>query len=57
MIKAFKQVFDSKDYIDFMNQSGFGMKIREAKEFGEFMETQHIGLQKIIEMAGYGKKQ
>jgi tripartite-type tricarboxylate transporter receptor subunit TctC len=56
LIKAFKQVFDSKDYIDFMNNNGFGMKIREAKEFGEFMETQHKGLQKIIEMAGYGKK-
>ena len=56
LISAFKQVFSSDDFKTFMNNNGFGIKIRESKAFGEFMATQHKGLEKIIKLAGYGKK-
>jgi tripartite-type tricarboxylate transporter receptor subunit TctC len=56
LIKALKQVFSSDDFVSFMNKNGFGIKIRDSKEFGEFMEAQHKGLEGIITLAGYGKK-
>jgi len=42
--------------VEFMNKNGFGMKMRDSKEFGEFMLVQHKGLEGIITLAGYGKK-
>jgi tripartite-type tricarboxylate transporter receptor subunit TctC len=56
LIKAFKQVLSSDDFVAFMNKNGFGIKIRDSKEFGEFMAAQHKGLEGIITLAGYGKK-
>jgi tripartite-type tricarboxylate transporter receptor subunit TctC len=56
LIDAFKQVFASQDFIAFMNNNGFGIKIRDSSAFGEFMVAQHAGLEKIIKSAGYGKK-
>jgi tripartite-type tricarboxylate transporter receptor subunit TctC len=56
LIHALKQIFGSEEYVSFMNKNGFGIKIREPKEFGEFMMTQFKGLEEIIESAGYGKK-
>ena len=56
LVAAFKKVFSSNDFKTFMNNNGFGIKIREAKAFGEFMAAQHKGLEEIIKLAGYGKK-
>lgn len=56
LVKAFKQVFSSDDFVAFINKNGFGIKIRDSKEFGEFMVAQHKGLEGIITLAGYGKK-
>ena len=57
LISAFKEIFASDDFKAFMNNSGFGIKIRDSKDFGEFMSAQHKGLENIIKLAGYGKKQ
>ena len=56
LVAAFKKIFSSDDFKTFMNNNGFGIKIRESKAFGEFMEAQHKGLEEIIKLAGYGKK-
>lgn len=56
LIKAFKEVFASDDFVDFMNKNGFGIRMRDSEEFGEFMREQHRGLEEIIKLAGYGKK-
>jgi tripartite-type tricarboxylate transporter receptor subunit TctC len=56
LVSAFKKIFSSDDFKTFMNNNGFGIKIRESKAFGEFMEAQHKGLEEIIKLAGYGKK-
>ena len=56
LIKAFKQIFSSDDFVQFMNKNGFGIKMRDSKEFGEFMMAQHKGLAGIIKLAGYGKQ-
>jgi len=54
---AFKKVFASEDFKNFMNQNGFGIKIRDSRAFGQFMMQQHRELENIIRAAGYGKKQ
>ncbi len=56
LVGAMKKVFASAEFKDFMNKSGFGVKIRDSKEFGEFMAAQHKDLEGIIKSAGYGKK-
>ena len=56
LVSAFKKIFSSDDFKTFMNNNGFGVKIRESKAFGEFMVAQHKGLEEIIKLAGYGKK-
>ena len=56
LVTAMKKVFDSADFKDFMNKSGFGIKIRDSKEFGEYMAAQHADLEGIIKAAGYGQK-
>jgi tripartite-type tricarboxylate transporter receptor subunit TctC len=57
LVNALKKVFSSDDFMAFMNNSGFGIKIRDSKAFGEYMMAQHKGLESIIKLAGYGKKQ
>jgi tripartite-type tricarboxylate transporter receptor subunit TctC len=56
LIGAFKQIFSSDEFVQFMNKNGFGIKLRDSEEFGDFMAEQHKGLEEIITMAGYGKK-
>ncbi len=56
LIKALNEVFSSKDYVDFMNKNGFGIKMRNSQEFGKYMMEQYKGLEEIIRAAGYGKK-
>ena len=56
LVAAMKKVFASAEFKDFMNKSGFGMKTRDSKEFGEYMANQHKELEGIIKSAGYGKK-
>jgi tripartite-type tricarboxylate transporter receptor subunit TctC len=56
LVAAFKKIFSSDDFKTFMNNNGFGIKMREANAFGEFMAAQHKGLEEIIKLAGYGKK-
>ena len=56
LIEAYKKVLASQEFKDFMNKSGFGMVTRVGKEFGDYMMKQHADLEKIIKLAGYGKK-
>lgn len=56
LINAFDNVFETQDFKDFMKKNGFGIKIRNGKDFGDFMEAQHLGLKDIFEISGYGKK-
>jgi len=56
LINAMREIFDSDDFVTFMNKSGFGIKLRDSKKYGEFMMVQFKGLEEIIESAGYGKK-
>jgi len=56
LIKALNEVFGSKDYMDFMNKNGFGIKMRNSQEFGKYMMEQYKGLEEIVRAAGYGKK-
>lgn len=56
LISAFKKIVASDDFKAFMNNSGFGIKIRDSQAFGEYMMAQHKGLESIIKLAGYGKK-
>ena len=56
LIDAFNKVFETQDFKDFMKKNGFGIKIRNGKDFGDFMDSQHQGLKEIFEISGYGKK-
>lgn len=56
LVSAFKDIFASDEFVDFMNKNGFGTKVRDSEAFGKFMAEQHKGLQEIISTAGYGKQ-
>jgi tripartite-type tricarboxylate transporter receptor subunit TctC len=56
LVAAYKKILASKEFKDFMNKSGFGIKMRFGKEFGDYMMNQYKGLEAIIKLAGYGKK-
>lgn len=51
-----KKVTDSKEYKDFMNKNGFGVKIRDPKEFSSFAAEQDSTLKTVLELGGYMKK-
>ena len=55
LINAFNKVFKTQDFKDYMKKNGFGIKVRNGKSFGDFMEEQHLGLKDIFEISGYGK--
>jgi len=53
--KAMKNVVESDEFIKFMNDAGFGIKIRVGDEFADFMKVQFDGLAEIFKLSGYGK--
>ncbi len=53
---ALKKVTASKEFVDFMNKNQFGIKIRDQKEFTQFVNDQFKTLEGVMEAAGYLKK-
>ena len=51
---AMLKVVESDEFKTFMNNAGFGIKIRVGKEFGDFMQEQFDSLAEIFELSGYG---
>lgn len=49
------KITNSEKYKDFMSKNGFGIKIRNSKEFSNFAEEQNTTWKKILEIGGYLK--
>ena len=52
---ALKKAFDSKDYKDFMNSRGFGMKFADGKGFADFMAASDKSMASAMKAAGLAK--
>lgn len=53
---AFKKITASQEFKDFMAKNQFGIKIRDSKEFTQFMKEEFASLEKVMDEAGYLKK-
>jgi len=49
------KITNSEKYKDFMSKNGFGIKIRNSKEFSNFVEEQNTTWKKILKIGGYLK--
>lgn len=49
------KITNSEKYKDFMSKNGFGIKIRNSKEFSNFAEEQNTTWKKILKIGGYLK--
>ncbi|MCR4522896.1 MULTISPECIES: tripartite tricarboxylate transporter substrate binding protein [Bosea] len=52
---ALKKAFDSKDYQDFMNSRGFGMKFADGPGFASFMAASDTSMASAMKAAGLAK--
>jgi len=52
---ALKAVYDSKDYQDFMNSRGFGMKFADGPGFASFMAESDKSMASAMKAAGLAK--
>ncbi|MFJ5367572.1 tripartite tricarboxylate transporter substrate binding protein [Bosea sp. CER48] len=52
---ALKKAFDSKDYQDFMNARGFGMKFADGPGFASFMAASDTSMAAAMKAAGLAK--
>ena len=52
---ALKKAFDSKDYQDFMNARGFGMKFADGPGFASFMAASDNSMASAMKAAGLAK--
>ena len=52
---ALKKAFDSKDYKDFMNARGFGMKFADGPGFASFMAASDASMASAMKAAGLAK--
>ncbi|CAH1657838.1 Secreted protein [Hyphomicrobiales bacterium] len=52
---ALKKAFDSKDYQDFMNSRGFGMKFADGPGFAAFMAASDTSMASAMKAAGLAK--
>ncbi|PZU91309.1 MAG: tripartite tricarboxylate transporter substrate-binding protein [Chelatococcus sp.] len=52
---ALKKAFDSKEYKDFMNSRGFGMKFADGPGFAKFMEDGDKAMASAMKAAGLAK--
>ncbi|WP_089173625.1 tripartite tricarboxylate transporter substrate binding protein [Bosea sp. AS-1] len=52
---ALKKAFDSKDYKDFMNSRGFGMKFADGPGFASFMAESDKSMASAMKAAGLAK--
>jgi len=49
------KIVNSEKYKDFMSKNGFGIKIKNSKEFSNFVKEQDSTWKKILEIGGYVK--
>ena len=52
---ALKKAFDSKDYKDFMDSRGFGMKFADGQGFADFMAASDKSMASAMKAAGLAK--
>lgn len=52
---AFKKVVEAKDFVEFMNNRGFGIVYKEPAEFVAFMEASDANLGKVMKEVGIAK--
>lgn len=52
---ALKKAYDSKEYKDFMNSRGFGMKYADRADFGKFMAEGDKAMASAMKAAGLAK--
>ncbi|RDJ20780.1 tripartite tricarboxylate transporter substrate binding protein [Bosea caraganae] len=52
---SLKKAFESKDYQDFMNSRGFGMKYADRADFGKFMDEGDKAMASAMKAAGLAK--
>ena len=52
---ALQKIVASDVYIKFMNDAGFGIKVRNGEDFAQFMQEQFDDLAEIFKLSGYGK--
>ena len=52
---AFKKIFDSKDFQDFMNQRGFGLLYMPPAQQASFMEAGSKGMGEVMKAVGLAK--
>jgi tripartite-type tricarboxylate transporter receptor subunit TctC len=55
LIATLKQVYESKEYKDFMSGRGFGVQWAEGPEFGRFMDESDAKMGEAIKAAGLAK--
>ncbi len=55
LYKTIKDVTDSKEFKDFMEKNGFGIKIRGPQEFEKFLEEDYHRWNHVLKIAGYIK--
>ncbi|WP_442881086.1 tripartite tricarboxylate transporter substrate binding protein [Bosea sp. (in: a-proteobacteria)] len=55
MTAALKKAFDSKEYKDFMNSRGFGMKFADGAGFAKFMADGDVAMAAAMKAAGLAK--
>lgn len=51
---AFKKVYESDEFKEFMKNQGFGVRYRGPEEFGNYMKEQYNSIGKVIEKLGIG---
>ncbi len=52
---ALKKAYESKDYVDFMNNRGFGVKWADAAGFAQFMDVSDKAMGDAMKAAGLAK--
>jgi len=56
LYKAVSEITKSDEFKDFMAKNGFGIKIRDPKEFKKFLSEQDETWKRILKLAGYLKE-
>lgn len=52
LIEAATEIAESEEYLAFMADAGFGVRIRLGDEFGDFVESEHFTWQTVLEEIG-----
>ncbi len=56
LVGALTEILASEDYQEFMQKNGFGIVVKEPKEFEAFLAKEDAQWETVIEAAGFAKK-